>query len=173
MNAIPKINQKIGSFLPPPAGAAWRPLQHPKTLIGLSRQRLSLNDILKLIDARQIRWAWEISRRGNRRPEVRIWHESLLAYLAGESGGATPRADHLSLEQVIASILPKPAANSPRAATLHGRELQKRLLCGHMHISRLVADGELCCVGPLKKGKSRVILYQSAFEFLKRRSLSV
>jgi len=173
MNAIPKINQKIKYFLPPSAGAGWRQLQHPKTLIGLSRQRLKPNDVLKLIDTRQIRWAWDISRKGACRQEVRLWRESLLAYLARESGGAPPSSDGLSLTQVIDAILPRPPVNSLRAATLSGRELQKRLTCSPALIGRLIADGELCHVGPLRKGKSPVILYQSAFEFLKRRSLSL
>ena len=172
MNAIPKINQKIGYFSPPSAAAGWCQLQHPNTVIGLSRRRLCLNDVLKLIDTRQIRWAWDISRKGNR-PEVRIWRESVMGWLVRESGGAAPPADNLSLAQVIAAILPKPDALSLRAATLRGRELQRRFLCSQMLIGRLIAEGELCSVGPPRGGKSQVILYQSAVEFLKRRSLSV
>jgi hypothetical protein len=159
--------------LPPPGGAGWCPLQHPRTLIGLSRRRLNPEDILKLIDSRQIRWAWDISRQGTSRPELRLWRESLLACLAREGGGPAPLSDNLSLEQVIHAILPRPEGNSRRAATVRGRELQIRLACGPALLGRLIADGEMCAVGPLRKGKSPVVLYQSAFEFLKRRSISV
>jgi hypothetical protein len=169
---MPKINLKSSYFLPSSAGAAWCQLQHPQALIGLSRQRLSLNDVLKLIDTRQISWAWDISRQGASRPEVRLWRESVLAYLARESGGPAPAEDGLSLDQVIAAVLPRPDSCSLRAATLRGRELQRRFLCSQMLIGRLLSDGDLCCVGALRGGKSPAILYQSAFEFLKRRSLS-
>ena len=172
MNAIPKINQKIDYFLPPSAGAGWCQLQHPKTLIGLSRRRLTLNDVLKLIDSRQIRWAWDISRKGARRPEVRLWRDSVLAWLAREDGGPAAPADDRSLDQVINAILPRPDALSRRAATLRSRDLQRRFLCSQMLIGRLIAGGDLCCVGGRRAGKSSVILYQSAFEFLKRRTLS-
>jgi hypothetical protein len=173
MNAIPKINQKSEYFSQSSAGAGSRPLVHPRTLIGLSRRRLCSNDILKLIDARQIRWAWDISRPGSRRPEVRIWRESLMACLAREGDGTAPPPDRRSLAQVIAAILPRPEAVSRRAATVRGRELQGRFMCSQMLIRRLIADGELSAAAGFRGGKSPEILYQSVFEFLKRRSLSV
>jgi hypothetical protein len=172
MNAIPKINIKNEYFFAASAGG-WCHLQHPKTLIGLSRRRLGQGDVLKLIDSRQIRWAWDISRRGAGRPEVRLWRDSVLACLAKENGAAAPPADDLSLEQVIDAILPRPNANSVRASTVCGRELQRRFLCSQKHIGRLIADGDLCCLGRMRKGRSPVILHQSAVEFLKRRSMSV
>jgi hypothetical protein len=143
--------------------------------MGLSRKRFGRDDVLRLIDTREIRWAWDISRKGARRPEVRIWRESLLAYLARESGGAAKAfgADGLSLLQVIEAILPRPPALTARAATVRGRELQRRFLCCQGHLAGLIADGELCCVGPAGPGKTPAILYQSVFEFLKRRSMSL
>lgn len=143
--------------------------------MGLSRRRFRRDDVLRLIDSREIRWAWDISRRGARRPEVRIWRESLLAYLARESGAARPPAppEDLALPQVIAAILPKPPALTPRAATVPGRDLQRRFLCCRTHLAGLIADGELCCVGPTGSGRNPAILYQSVFEFLKRRSMSL
>jgi hypothetical protein len=143
--------------------------------MGLSRRRFCRDDVLRLIDTREIRWAWDISRKGARRPEVRIWRESLLAYLARESGGApkAPGADDLSFPQVIAAILPRPPALAPRTATVRGRELQRRFLCCRTHLTGLIADGELCCVGPTGPGRNPAILYQSVFEFLKRRSMSL
>jgi hypothetical protein len=167
-----EINHK--NILPPApsGGAAWCPLQHPKVLAGLSRRRLAPDDVLKLIDSRAIRWAWDISRKGSARREVRIWRESLLAYLAQEEGGDGP-SPGLSLGQVIETILPRPGSLSVRAATLRGKELQRRWLCGATHIARLIADGELTRVGPARNGQSPVVLYQSVFEFMKRRSLSV
>ncbi len=175
INTKPIINQKNQLFLSPTPAADWCHLQHPRTLMGLSRKRFCKDDVLRLIDTRQIRWAWDISRKGARRPEVRIWRESLLAYLARESGAGAPAcgADDLSLAQVIEAILPKPPALTPRAATVRGRELQRRFLCCPTHLAGLIADGELCCVGPAGPGKTAAILYQSAFEFLKRRSMSL
>ena len=131
INTKPIINQKNQLFLSPAPAADWCHLQHPRTLIGLSRKRFCKDDVLRLIDTRQIRWAWDISRKGARRPEVRIWRESLLAYLARENGGAPKAfgADDLALPQVIEAILPKPPALAPRAATVRGRELQRRFLC--------------------------------------------
>jgi hypothetical protein len=175
INTKPIINQKSQLFLSPAPAADWGQLQHPGTLMGLSRRRFRRDDVLRLIDTGQIRWAWDISRKGARRPEVRIWRESLLAYLARESGG-DPKAfgaDDLSLPQVIEAILPRPPALTPRAATVRGRELQRRLLCCRTHLARLIADGELCCVGPTGPGRNPAILYQSVFEFLKRRSMSL
>jgi hypothetical protein len=173
MNDKPKINQKSGVFSPSSGAANWCQLQHIKTFMGLSRQRLREAQVLTLIDTRKIRWAWDIGRKGATRPEVRIWRESLIAYLARESGGgAVPPADDLSLAQVIEAVLPRPAALALRAATVRATDLQRRLLCSRTHLDRLMADGELCRVGAPLPGKTSVILYQSAFEFLKRRSLS-
>jgi len=171
MNAKSIINQKIQPFLPPVGAADWCQLQHVKTFMGLSRRRFSKDEVLMLIDTRQIRWAWDIARKGARRPEVRIWRESLIACLAQESGGAAPLADDLSLPQVIEAILPRPAVLAMRAATLHAGELQRRLLCCRAHIAGLIADRELSRVGP--SGRNPAVLYQSAFEFLKRRSMSI
>jgi len=174
INTKPIINQKNQLFLSPAPAADWCHLQHPRTLMGLSRKRFCKDDVLRLIDTRQIRWAWDISRKGARRPEVRIWRESLLAYLARESGvGPAPTPDDLSLPQVIEAILPRPPALTPRAATVRGRELQRRFLCCRTHLAGLITDGELCCVGPTGPGRNPAILYQSVIEFLKRRSMSV
>jgi hypothetical protein len=172
MNIKSTINQKNWPFLPSAGAADWCHLQHIKTLMGLSRRRLSRDEVLALIDTRQIRWAWDISRQDARRPEIRIWRESLVAYLAGESGGAVPVANVLCLPQVIETILPK-AALAPRTAALRARELQRRFQCCGTHLAGLIADGELCCVGPPRPGATPSVLYQSAFEFLKRRSLTV
>jgi hypothetical protein len=173
LNAKPAINQKTDLFSPPLLPADCRHLQHLRTLMGLSRQRLTPDDALRLIDSRQVRWAWDISRKGSRRPEVRIWRASLLAYLAGENGGATELPpEQMSLTQVIEAILPKPWALTPRAAAVSGRELQRRFLCCSGHLAGLIADGELSCVGPKKSRETPAILHQSAVEFLKRRSMS-
>lgn len=138
--------------------------------MGLSRKRLHQGVILGLIDRREIRWAWDIARR----PEVRIWRESLLAYLAREGGGPNDGgAEDLTLEQVIGAVLPKPAAITPRAATVGRRELQRRFLCSRNHVAHLIADGELSCLGASGPGETPAVLYQSAFEFLKRRTMSV
>ncbi len=177
MNAKPIINQKTQLFSSPAPAADWGQLQHPGTLIGLSRRRFCRDDVLRLIDTRQIRWAWDISRRQSRRPEVRIWRESLLAYLARESGGAGPPSspDNLPLPQVIEAILPRPpAVLAPRAAVLRPSELQRRLLCSRVHLLRLIADGELCALPSSGPGReTTAVLYQSAVEFLKRRSMSI
>ena len=101
-----------------------------------------------MIDSGEIRWAWDIARSGARRPEVRIWRDSLLAYLARE-GGAAERADEAELGEVIAAILPKPwsrrlggdgAGDGVAAAAVF--VLPGRIPAG------LIADGELSCVGP-------------------------
>jgi len=142
--------------------------------MGLSRKRFHQDDVLRLIDRREIRWAWDIARRGARRPEVRIWRESLLAYLAREGGGSNEGgAEDLTLEQVIGAILPKPAAITPRAATVGGRELQRRFLCSQTHVAQLIADGELSCLGPAGPRETPAVFYRSAFEFLRRRTMSV
>lgn len=170
MNIQPKINPQNGPFPPPAVPAHWPPLQRAKTLIGLSRRPLALEDVLTLIETRQIVWAWDIARPGANRPEIRIWRESLLGYLAHE-GGAAPQNGGLSLRQIIEAILPGPAALGPRSATVNGRELQRRFQCSRTHLAGLIADGELARVGPARPGISPVILWQSVFEFLKRRRL--
>jgi hypothetical protein len=174
LNAKQIINQKNQFPLTPAPAAEWSHLQHPRTLMGLSRRRFGRDGVLRLIDSREIRWAWDISRKGARRPEVRIWRESLLAYLAREDGAAPPApGEQLELPQVITAILPKPYALTPRAATVRGTELQRRFLCCRTHLSGLIADGELSCLGPTGPGRNPAVLYQSVFEFLKRRSMSL
>jgi hypothetical protein len=175
MNAKPIINQKNQPFLSSVPAGDWCHLQHVRTLMGMSRQRFSRDDVLRLIDSRQIQWAWDISRQRARRPEIRIWRESLQAYLAREYGGGSPAppAEEAPLSRIIEAILPRPNVVALRAATLRGSELQRRLLCCPNHLAGLIADGELCCVGKPGPRVGPVILYQSAFEFLRRRSMSV
>jgi hypothetical protein len=172
LNTKEIINQKNQNSLISGPPSDWCPLQHPRALMGLSRRRVGRDDVLKLIDSREIRWAWDIARKGARRPEVRIWRESLLAYLARERqapSGAKPEEPELG--EVIGAILPKPWALTPRAATLRGTELQRRFLCCRTHLAGLIADGELSCVGPAGPGRNPAVLYQSVFEFLKRRTM--
>ena len=166
------INEKGGNLLTAPPASDWGHLQHPRALMGLSRKRCGRDEALRLIDSGEIRWAWDIARRGARRPEVRIWRESLLAYLARE-GGAAERADEAELGEVIAAILPKPWALTPRTATVRGTELQRRFLCCRTHLAGLIADGELSCVGPTGPGRNPAVLYQSVFEFMKRRPMAL
>jgi hypothetical protein len=173
MNTKPIINQKPPLFSTCAPAADWSHLQHVRTLMGLSRRRFSRGEVLRLIDTREIRWAWDISRKDSRRPEVRIWRDSLLTFLSQESGGPkTAARDDVGLPQVIEAILPKPAL-TPRTVTVGGRELQRRFLCCRTHLAGLIEDGELHCVGQTASGRNPVILYQSAFEFLQRRSMSL
>jgi hypothetical protein len=167
LNTNSVSNEKTGRLRACARPADWCHLQHVRTLMGLSRRRLSRDEALRLIDNGQIQWAWDISRLGARRSEVRIWRESLLSYLAAESGQAKKKKPEAApLQDVIAAILPKPWALTPRAAVVGRRELQRRFLCCRTHLAGLVEDGELRVCG-------RGILYQSAFEFLKRRCLSL
>lgn len=146
--------------------AGCAPLQHPRTLIGLSRCRLGARDILRLIDSRKIRWAWDISRKGASRPEVRILGRSLLDYLAEENSGVAPKERAASLDKVIASILPPSV--TPRVL-LNPAELNRRLMCCSRHLRGLVEDGELSA----DRAGKLAISYASVAAFLKRRCLSV
>jgi hypothetical protein len=173
MNATPQINQKgeARPFLPAPVD--WSQLQPIQTLMGLSRRRLTRDEILQLIETRQIRWAWDIARPGARRPEVRIWRDSVLASLAGEDASHPVSApEERSLTQVITSILPRPTSLARRAAAIGLQELQRRFLCCRSHLLGLIADGELSLVQGWREGIPPTVLYQSVFEFLKRRTMT-
>jgi hypothetical protein len=173
MNTKPKINTKRALSPPGPAGDGGCPLQHVRTLVGLSRHRFARGEILGLIDRREIGWAWDISRKDARRPEIRIWHESVLAYLARENGGDAPPPARYSIDQILALVLPKADPLAPRTAGVGYVELQRRPLCSRQHLNHLIADGELCQIRPCRPSRTPAILYQSAVEFLRRRCLSV
>jgi hypothetical protein len=165
------LNTPISSLTSAVSGACQ--LQHASALMGLSRRRLDKDDVFRLIDSRQIRWAWDIARKNARRPEIRIWRQSLLDYLAQENGPAAPTGDNLSADQVIESILPKPAAITLRTATVAAGDLRRRFLCCQRHLRGLIADGELWSGSPQASMKTLAIFYQSTFDFLRRRCLSL
>ena len=152
-----------------------RPLQHVKTLTGLSRRRLSVEDVLDLIENRQIKWAWNIARKDAARPEFRFWRDSLLNYFVRESGAGEPSSlsEEIPIEHVIANILPRCAAPHSPASVIRAADLSQRFLCCSNHILGLVRDGELKSAGPLQANVATAIRYHSAYEFLQRRCLTL
>jgi hypothetical protein len=155
--------------------AGGRPLQHVKTLTGLSRRRLSTEDVLDLIENRQIKWAWNIARKDAARPELRFWRDSLLVYFVRESGAndTSSFVEDLPLEQVITAILPRNAGPQTAGLAIRAADLSQRFLCCPNHILGLVRDGELQSGVPLQANVPTTIRYQSAFEFLQRRCLTL
>ncbi|HZM02902.1 MAG TPA: hypothetical protein VFC44_07745 [Candidatus Saccharimonadales bacterium] len=152
-----------------------RPLQHVKTLTGLSRRRLSVEDVLDLIENRQIKWAWNIARKDAARPELRFWRDSLLNYFVRESGAGEPSSlsEEIPIEHVIANILPRCAAPHSPASVIRAADLSQRFLCCSNHILGLVRDGELKSAGPLQANVATAIRYHNAYEFLQRRCLTL
>ena len=159
--------KQLFSSLP---SAGGRPLQHLKTLTGLSRRRLRTEDVLDLIENRELRWAWNICRKDAIRPELRFWRDSLMVYFVRESGAGdtTSFVEDLPLEEVINAILPR--GKSP---VIGIADLSQRFLCCPNHILGLVRDGELESSTPLQSRFQASIRHQSACEFLQRRCLTV
>jgi hypothetical protein len=162
---------QIFSSLP---SAGGRPLQHVKTLTGLSRHRLSAEDVLDLIENRQIKWAWNIGRKDAIRPELRFWRDSLMVYFVRESGATDTASfvEDLPLEEVIAAILPRCAGPKSTSFAIRAADLSQRFLCCPNHVLGLVRDGELESAAPLHPNVPTTIRYPSAVEFLRRRCLT-
>lgn len=117
------------------------------------------DQVLSLIECGKLEWAWDVARAGAVRREIRIWRDSLMAFLQGISLTVTQG------EAVISSILPH---SRPE---IRASEIRHMFCCSQSHVTHLVDDNLLVATtlsarGPL--GSAR-ITRQSLITFLLNR----
>ena len=175
MNTKPIINQKKQLFSTPAPAADWCHLQHPRTLMGLSRKRFCTGRCPEADRQAGNPVGLGHFPQRRRRPEVRIWRESLLAYLARESGGGGPAA---APERTFAHASHR--SHSAQAAC-HAPARGHCARPGDAKTISLLPDTpgrpdrrrRVVLCRPDRPRETPAVLYQSVFEFLKRRSMSV
>ncbi len=120
----------------------------------------SEDDVLRMIESRELEWAWDIAGKGSRRRQLRILSECVAQR---QNGHATK----LPFEEVMQLIF-----GAPRYYVT-GKEIYAALNCCSTHGMNLLHDGALQCLprsewrtGP--KGSPHV-LWTSLAEFMKER----
>lgn len=155
---IPVVNMPITSQLELdlvlPASRPMIPIEVAMTCADRDEDQ-----VLSLIECGKLEWAWDVARHGANRREIRIWRDSLMAFLQGKTGGSAIDAE------VIGRILPH---SRPE---LRASEIRHMFCCSQSHISHLVEDGQLTATtlsqrGPLGSAK---ITRQSIITFLLNR----
>lgn len=103
--------------------------------------RATYDGVMNLVEAGEIRWAFDISTRGARRSLVRVHRESFLWLLAGRRSNERSALPYAAASDVARSILPS------ARATVTSTELMAWLFCSHQHITRLFRQGAIEQVG--------------------------
>lgn len=124
------------------------------------------DDILKLISARHLRWAFDLRGLGAVRASVRIFAPCVHEYQARQQGHPLPPCA-TSLEQVFDSIFPH------KRPTLRATELKARWNASSTHLHNLIAAGLLTAVSGTGNSVNQtpMVTRASAIEFLKQRQL--
>ncbi len=129
------------------------------------------DDVLNLIDIGMLRWAFDIATPGTDRRELRIFRESLIDYLRGDTAAMGRKNQTETVEGIIARILPRPSIVNGYG-TIRGTELQRRFSCCQGHVNNLIKTGELSLAPIVTPQKvSPFVLHFSAAAFLRSREL--
>ena len=129
--------------------------------------RATYDGVMNLVEAGEIKWAFDISTPDAKRSLVRVHRESFLWLLAGQRSNERSALSCATASDVARSILPK------TRATVTSTELMAWLFCSHQHITRLFQQGAIEQVGrPSTRFGINAIRYAavpSVVRFLKRR----
>ena len=119
-----------------------RPLLTPYTCMSVLPGHCTFQGLLRLIEDGQLRWAFNIGIPGKSKRTIRVWAESLNAYLAG----GTPRREdaEADLSRIVNQISPAPVisvqdlANAWNAKTDLVFDLARR---GYLKLLKLPCRG--------------------------------
>ena len=89
------------------------------------------DEILALIEGGELGWAWDIRGPGADRREIRVWRDSVEAYLRG-GGAGTDGTEGMNEEEVLASVFPH------KREELRSPELERMFSCSQVHVYSLV-----------------------------------
>ena len=136
------------------------------------------DDLIALVQSGDLAFAWDIrGAKAERRAELRVWRESVLAYLAaapgegtrptGQNGCAPGEGTALPEEEVLERLLPH------GRDTLFSTELQRMFSASQTHVQGLIDGGLLEQAGERRQVRgvnARVrVSRESVIQFLKDR----
>lgn len=126
------------------------------------------DDLVALVQSGDLAYAWDLrGAKAERRAELRIWRESVLAYLATAPGGTPGEGSGPTEAEVIEQMLPH------NRDTLWSTELQRMFSASQTHVQGLIDDGLLQQAGERTQRRgvnARVrVSRESVIEFFKSR----
>lgn len=161
LNAQP--SSQLAFDLRLPAGRPLVPIE--AVMVLLDRDE---DDVMNLIDTGALRCAWNIASPGSERREIRVWRDSVLAYLKGQPTNAK---EEINLRAIIKGFLPAPTLLQGWS-TIRGVEIARRLSCSQWLVGNLITTGELHIAFPVADKVSPYVQHNSLVEFLIRREMS-
>ncbi len=117
-----------------PAARPLVPLEAIMVLLDIDE-----DSVLGLIDAGELRWAWNIASSGADRREIRVLRDSLLSYCA------------LSGQPADAAAL-WPIVFGHSRDVVRSTELQRLFSCSSSHVHRLIKDKDLVALNAATTG---------------------
>jgi len=122
----------------------------------------SEDEVLQLVEAGDLRFAWDLRSRDATRRDISVWRSSVSEYVT--SGPGQVRHSFIEAE-VLESLFPHSRAE------VKSTELQRMFSCSSTHIMELIRAGELDGLNEPGHGPDGFVRVTraSVVEFLKRR----
>ncbi len=158
-------------ILPPPAQAKPAlPVELIVPFLTVAGVRAVLgadeDDVLKLIETRRLRWAFDLRGAGAKRAALRVFAPCVQEYQAREQGRPAPPCA-ATVDQVIDCVF------SHKRPILRATELKARWNASSTHLHNLIAAGLLAAVPGTGDcvNQTPMVTRASAIAFLKQRQL--
>jgi hypothetical protein len=174
---------------PAPVAPVPRPFDFGFTarcpLVPLPAVMLFLNQkqraIVALIEAGQLRWAFDIRSASAATREIRVLRDSLFEYIRLRPREHYHESDRHEFAEIIQAILPEPKEKRPRRApastdapepVVTGIEVAQCFSCSTGHARKLLRDNLLRAPGRHEPGDAVLVLRASVIEFLRKRRMT-
>jgi hypothetical protein len=137
--------------------------------------------IVALIEAGQLRWAFDIRSASAATREIRVLRDSLFEYTRLRPREHYHESDRHEFADIIRAILPEPKQKRPQRTptsaiapepVVTGAEVAQCLSCPPGHVRKLLRENLLRAPGRHKPGDAVLVLRASVIEFLWKRRMT-
>jgi hypothetical protein len=174
---------------PAPVAPVPRPFDFGFTascpLVPLPAVMLFLNQkqraVVGLIEAGDLRWAFDIRSASAATREIRVLRDSLFEYTRLRPREHFHESDQHEFAEIIRAILPERKEKPPHRAPLSakapepvatGAEVAQCFSCSPGHVRKLLRENLLCAPGRHERGDAVLVLRTSVIEFLRKRRMT-
>lgn len=150
----------------------------PAVMLFLNKKQRA---IVGLIEAGQLRWAFDIRSASAATREIRVLRDSLFEYTRLRPREHYHESDRHEFAEIIRAILPERKEKSPRRTPLPtkaqepvatGAEVAQCFSCSTGHVRKLLRDNLLRAPGRHERGDAVLVLRASVIDFLWKRRMT-
>ncbi len=152
----------------------------PAIMLFLNKKQ---REIVALIEAGQLRWAFDIRSASAATREIRVLRNSLFEYTRLRPREHFHESDQHEFAEIIQAILPERKEKPSRRLTMSasakapepvvtGAEVAQCLSCSPGHVRKLLRDNLLRAPGRHEPGDAVLALRSSVIEFLRKRRMT-